>query len=312
MPIHREHRRAEVRSVLDEFEGWLLRERSVQERTAGAYTARVAGFVAWLPAPIEESLRCLTAATVVEWVNLEAARGLRSSTLGKQLVMLRSFLTFCHRSGRTGQDLSGVVPHAAAWRLSSIPEPVPAGTIEALFDSLDLRSPKGLRDRAILLLLTGLGLRACEIAGLRLDDIGWRTGSLRIRGKGDRVDELPLPDEVGQALEDYVLHGRGGRVEGEEVFWTVIDPVRPLSANGVCGTVRQICIHAGVTRFGPHRLRQTFATAMLASGATLQEVQGLLRHAHLCTTAIYTKVDKTRLARLVPEWPVAAEGRWAR
>lgn len=199
-----------------------------------------------------------------------------------------------------------MVPHAAAWRLSSIPDPVPAGTIEALFDTLDLRSPKGLRDRAILLLLTGLGLRACEIAGLRLDDIGWRTGSLRIRGKGDRVDELPLPDEVGHALEDYVLHGRGGRVQGEEVFWTVIDPVQPLSANGVCGTIRQICIKAGVEKFGPHRLRHTFATGMLATGATLQEVQGLLRHAHLRTTALYAKVDKNRLTALAPEWPAAA------
>jgi len=312
MPIHREQRRADVRGVLDEFEGWLLRERSAQERTAGAYTARVSGFAEWLSAPVEESLRTLTAATVIEWVNLEAARGLKSSTLGKQLVMLRSFLKFCHRSGRAGQDLSGVVPHAAAWRLSSIPDPVPEGTIEALLDSLDLRSPKGLRDRAILLLLTGLGLRACEIAALRLVDIGWRTGSLRIRGKGDRVDELPLPGEVGQALEDYVLHGRGGRVAGEEMFWTVIDPVQPLSANGVCGTIRQICIHAGVTKFGPHRLRQTFATGMLATGATLQEVQGLLRHSHLRTTAIYTKVDKNRLTRLVPEWPAAASGRWAR
>lgn len=300
MPVHREQRCADVRRVLDEFETWLLRERSTQERTAGAYTARVAGFVAWLPAPVEESLRRLTAVTVIEWVTLEAGRGLKASTLSKQLVMLRSFLRYCHRSGRTAQDLCGVVPHAAAWRLSSIPDPVPVGTIEALFDSLDLRSPKGLRDRAILLLLTGLGLRACEIAALRLDDIGWRTGSLLIRGKGDRVDELPLPDEVGQALEDYVLHGRGGRVEGDEVFWTVIGPVQPLSANGVCGTVRQICIHAGVTKFGPHRLRHTFATGMLASGATLQEVQGLLRHQHLRTTAIYTKVDKNRLTRLVP------------
>ncbi len=156
--------------------------------------------------------------------------------------------------------------------------------------------------------MTGLGLRACEIAGLRLGDIGWQTGSLRIRGKGDRVDELPLPDEVGQALEDYVLHGRGGRVQGEEVFWTVIDPVQPLTANGVCGTIRQICMGAGVTKFGPHRLRQTFATGMLASGATLQEVQGLLRHAHLRTTAIYTKVDKNRLTQLAPEWPAAASG----
>lgn len=312
MVIHRDQRRADVRVVLDEFEVWLLRERSVQERTAAAYTACVAGFVEWLAAPVDQSLRMLTAAMVIEWVNLEAARGLKSSTLGRQMVMLRSFLQSCHRSARTGQNFSGVVPHAAAWRLSLIPEPVPAGTIEALFDSLDVRSAKGLRDRAILLLLTGLGLRACEIAALRMGDIGWQTGSLRIRGKGDRIDELPLPDEVAQALEDYVLHGRGGRVQGDQVFWTVIQPVQPLTANGVCGTIRQVCVGAGVTKFGPHRLRQTFATGMLASGATLQEVQGLLRHAHLGTTAIYTKVDINRLTQLVAEWPASALGRWSR
>jgi integrase/recombinase XerD len=312
MVIHRDQRRADARVVLDEFEAWLLRERSTRERTAAAYTARVAGFAEWLSGPVEQSLRTLTAATVIEWVNLEAARGLKASTLGKQMVMLRSFLQFCHRSGRTGQDFAGVVPHAASWRLSSIPDPVPVGTIDALFDSLDLRSPKGLRDRAMLLLLTGLGLRACEIAGLRLDDIGWQTGSLRIHGKGDRRDELPLPDDVGKALEDYVLAGRGGKVEGDAVFWTVIHPVQPLTANGVCGAVRQVCVNAKVTKFGPHRLRQTFATGALASGATLQEVQGLLRHAQLRTTAIYAKVDKSRLTQLVPEWPVAASGRWGR
>ena len=312
MVIHRDQRRADARDVLDEFEAWLLRERSTQEGTAAAYTARVAGFVEWLPVSVDQSLKTLTAAMLTQWVNLEAARGLKASTLSRQLVMLRSFLQFCHRSGRTGQDFSGVVPHAAAWRLSSIPDPVPSGTIEALFGTLDLRSAKGMRDRAILLLLSGLGLRACEIAGLRLDDIGWRTGTLRVRGKGDRVDELPLPEDVGQALEDYVLHGRGGRTAGEEVFWTVIDPVQPLSANGVCGTIRQICIRAGVEKFGPHRLRHTFATGMLASGATLQEVQGLLRHAHLRTTANYTKVDKNRLSALATEWPAAASGRWSR
>ena len=186
MVIHRDQRRADARDVLDEFEAWLLRERSTQEGTAAAYTARVAGFVEWLPAPVDQSLKTLTAAMLTQWVNLEAARGLKASTLSKQLVMLRSFLQFCHRSGRTGQDFSGVVPHAAAWRLSSIPDPVPSGTIEALFGTLDLRSAKGMRDRAILMLLTGLGLRACEIASLRLGDIGWRTGTLRIRGKGDR------------------------------------------------------------------------------------------------------------------------------
>ena len=102
MVVHRDQRRADVRDVLDEFERWLLQERSAQECTAAAYTARVAAFVEWLPAPVEESLRKLTAAMLIEWVDLEAARGLKASTLGKQLVMLRSFLQYAHRSGRMG------------------------------------------------------------------------------------------------------------------------------------------------------------------------------------------------------------------
>ncbi len=82
MVIHRDQRRADARDVLDEFEKWLLRERSTQECTAAAYTARVAAFVEWLPALVEESLRKLTAATVIEWVDLEAAHGLEGIDAG--------------------------------------------------------------------------------------------------------------------------------------------------------------------------------------------------------------------------------------
>lgn len=151
---------------------------------------------------------------------------------------------------------------------------MPEDTIQTLLNSLDLQAAKGVRDRAILLLLTGLGLRAGEIAALRLGDIGWRTGTIRIRGKGDRADEL---------------HGRGGRAGYEEVFLTMFEPVRPVEPNGIGKIVRMACARAGITEFGPHRLRHTFATGMLASGATLQEVQGLLRHA-LRITAVMRKL----------------------
>lgn len=312
MSKERVRQRVDAQQVLDEFEEWLLRERSAQEDTARAYADRMVGFTRWLSAPVEESLSGLTPARVIEWVDLEAQQGRKPSTMRKQLAMLRSFLRFCHRTGRVTEDFSAIVPHAAGWRLSSIPDPVPEHTVETLLDSLDQRSPKGLRDRAVLLLLTGLGLRAGEIATLRLPDIGWRSGTLRITGKGDRVDELPLPDEIGRALEDYVLHGRGGRIDSDAVFMTMFEPVRPLTPDGVAKIVRMACERAGIIEFGPHRLRHTFATGALASGATLQEVQGLLRHAQLRTSAIYTKVDRTRLTRLVPVWPTAAEGRWAR
>ncbi|MDR0592731.1 MAG: site-specific integrase [Bifidobacteriaceae bacterium] len=261
MPKYRVRRRVDAQQILEEFEDWLLRERSVRENTAEQYVDRVVSFIGLLPAPLEESLQALTPTTVTEWLDKAIQNAqCKRSTLRKQLVMWRSFLQFCHRSGRTSQDLSGVVPNAANWRLSSIPDPVPANTIETLLASLDLKAPKGLRDRAIILLLTGLGLRSCEIAALRLGDIGWRTGSLRVRGKGDRLDEMPLPEEVGRALEEYVLHGRCGRAEEDRVFLTMFEPVRPVSPNGISKILRMCCARAGITEFGAHRLRHTFAT----------------------------------------------------
>ena len=96
------------------------------------------------------------------------------------------------------------------------------------------------------------------------------------------------------------------------MFLTMFEPVRPVSPNGISKILRMCCARAGITEFGAHRLRHTFATGMLAAGATLQEVQSLLRHAQLSTTAIYAKVDHARLAELVLPWPAAAKGRWAR
>ncbi len=253
MSKYRTRERSDAQDVLEEFEDWLLRERSVRETTARVYVDQIIGFIGWLPAPVEESLRSLTPGTILEWVDHAARQGLKPSTLRKQLVILRSFLRFCHRTGRIGQALAGVVPHAAGWRLSTIPDPVPEGTIQTLLDSLDLQAPKGLRDRAILLLLAGgLGLRAGEIAALRLSDIGWRAGTLRIRDKGDRADELPPLEAVGWALEDYVVHVRGGRAGYDEVFLTMFEPVHPVSSNGISKIVRMVCSRAGITEFGPH------------------------------------------------------------
>jgi site-specific recombinase XerD len=310
MSKYRSRRRVGAQQLFDEFEDWLLRERSAGEASAKQYVDQVVTFARWLPDPLEESVAALTPAAVTDWVDAAVQNAeCKQSTLKKRLVIVRSFLRFCHRSGRTGQDLSGVVPNAANWRLSSIPNAVPDGTIETLLASLDLKAPKGLRDRAIILLLTGLGLRSCEISRLRLGDIGWRTGILRIRGKGDRIDEMPLPQEVGEALEEYILHGRCGRADEDRVFLTMFEPVRPVKEGGITKILRMCCARAGITEFGAHRLRHTFATGMLAAGATLQEIQALLRHVRVDTTAIYAKVDHARLAELVLPWPNAAEGR---
>ena len=171
-----------------------------------------------------------------------------------------------------------------------------------------LRPPQlvGRRDFAILLLLSRLGLRAGEVAGLQLDDVDWRRGLLLIRGKGGRYDELPLPDDVGQALVSYLR--RRPRCQSRAVFVRVTAPRRELNRSTIGWVVRAACDRAGLPRVGAHRLRHTAATEMLRRGASLAEIGEVLRHREQKTTAIYAKVDRTALRPLARPWPTTRVG----
>jgi site-specific recombinase XerD len=154
-----------------------------------------------------------------------------------------------------------------------------------------------------LLLLSRLGLRASEVAGLRLDDVGWRAGELVVRGKGGRVDCLPLPIDVGEALASYLQRRPSNSDESRALFMKVLAPVGPMSRYAVGAVVREACWRAGLPRMGCHRLRHTAATEMLRSGATLEEIGHVLRHRERRTTAIYARVDRATLRTVAMSWP---------
>jgi site-specific recombinase XerD len=156
----------------------------------------------------------------------------------------------------------------------------------------------------MLMLLARLGLRSIEIARLQLDDLDWRAGDLLVRGKARRDDRLPIPDDVGAALAEYLA--LRGRHDSRSVFLTLRAPTRRIRADLVGDVVQRHCRHAGVPHVGPHRLRHTLATRMLARGATLADISQVLRHSDLATTAIYAKVDLGRLREVARPWPGAA------
>jgi len=141
-----------------------------------------------------------------------------------------------------------------------------------------------------------------EVAGLILDDVDWRRGEIVIRGKASRRDRLPLPVDVGEALEAYVRDGRP-RVALRALFLRVRAPIVGLSPEAVGWIVRSAGERAGVVPATPHRLRHSAATAMLRAGGSLSEVGQVLRHADVATTAIYAKVDHGALRTLAQPWP---------
>ena len=164
----------------------------------------------------------------------------------------------------------------------------------------------GRGDYAVIVLLARLGLRAGEVAGLRLEDIDWRHGELLIRGKGARQECLPLPDEVGQAVADYLMHARPADTVHREVLCAVRAPRRRLTSGSVWAIVHRACERAGLEPFGAHRLRHTLGEAMVAAEVSMAASGQVLRHDDPATTANYARVDVARLRGLAQPWPTSA------
>jgi integrase len=171
-----------------------------------------------------------------------------------------------------------------------------------MLKSCDRRRSDGQRDYAILLVLLRLGLRAGEVARLTLEDIDWRSGEVVVHGKGRRVDRLPLPGDVGEALVAYLRRGRPCTAR-RELFLRTIAPIGPLGRGGISSVVRRACRRAGVAEIGAHRLRHTVACQMIASGVALSNIALVLRQRAASSTSLYARVDVEALRTLAPPWP---------
>jgi site-specific recombinase XerD len=280
------------------YSEYLRRERALSPSTAAFYVRMARTFL-----PPDGDLRSLTAASVTAFV-LRESRTFSIAYTKCKVSAVRCLLRYLYVHAEIPTNLANVVPAVAGWRLSSLPRDVPPHVLRQLLQHCKRRTHVGRRARAAVLLMARLGLRVGEVAALRLDDIDWTAGELRIRGKGGCLDRLPLPADVGSALATYVRWSRP-RIDSRAVFLRVHAPHDRVSAGGLKSVLRAACTRAGVPRMGTHRLRHTAATQMLRHGASLTEIAQVLRHRHTDTTAIYAKVDRLALRQLAPSWPGA-------
>lgn len=220
-------------------------------------------------------------------------------------IATRAFLRFLVQRGVVSPDVLGVVPRIRRWKLASLPRLVTAEQLDrAIASCSDVRGRCGLRDRAIFLLLSRLGLRAGEAVGLEFRDVNWREGSVSIRsGKVGRERNLPLPGDVGRALVAY-LKGERRPSTHRVIFLTSLGPAEPLTGSGVSAMVGRRLRRAGVRIRGvaAHALRHTAATQMVRRGAIFKDVADVLGHRHLVTTHIYAKLDIASLAGVALPW----------
>jgi site-specific recombinase XerD len=198
------------------------------------------------------------------------------------------------------------VPTVPEWKLSALPRYLETDDVERLIASCELSKPCGVRDRAVLLLLARLGLRAGDITAMRLDDLDWGAGTVRVLGKGRKEVRLPLPQDAGDALIEYLVKVRPS-VDTDRVFLCVNAPFRPFATSAsISDIVRLALQRAGIQdppSKGAHLLRHSAATAMLRSGASLDLVAAVLRHKSADMTAHYAKVHVELLRQIAQPWP---------
>ena len=203
-----------------------------------------------------------------------------NGTVEKLTTSLRAFLRYLAVKGRCRAGLADVVPGYAHWRLADLPRYLAAEQVNRLIAACDGEVVERRRDRAILLLLARLGLRAGDVAQLRLDDIEWETGSLRVSGKSRYEVRLPLPQDVGDAIAAY-LACRPSTCPSDHVFLRNIAPFRPFrKGDGISSVVKRLMQRAAIVApvKGAHVLRHTAATEMLRHGVPLEKIGLVLRH----------------------------------
>jgi site-specific recombinase XerD len=289
----------EVWLILGDFHAWGLEQQGLAQATLHLYEDVLGDFVAKLGSDPAS----YTAKGLRDYV-IERSRP-HSLRRGETIVCaVRSFLRFLVAVGQCRAGMPDAIPRFASWKLSSLPRYLEPEIVQRVIDACSGTTAAGRRDRAILLLLSRLGLRAGDVADLELKDIDWCDARVAVSGKSRRREWLPIPQDVGDAILAYIQHGRPA-AEFSRVFLTTRAPHRPLR-NGTVSKIADAAIRrAGVESpsHGAHVFRHSAATAMLRHGASLPSIGAVLRHRSSDTTVQYTKIDFASLVEVAMPWP---------
>jgi len=292
-----------VTDELDRFVQYLEEVRGLTAITRHQLRGRIRHFLLWRFGTKPVDLRRVKRDTLARFLRSYTADW-TSQSRGVICVALRAYLRFKASQGEPRADLLAAFPRFANWRLARLPKVLGVAELRQFLDSFDRRSAVGQRDYAVARCLADLGLRAGEVARLRLDDLDWRVGTVQIRGKGQRIDLLPLSVRTGQAIAQYLRHSRPSN-SSRILFLRHRAPLdKPITAGIVRKLVYRAARRAGATTLlqGPHLLRHTAAQRLIQAGAPLKGIADFLRHRCLDTTTLYTKVDLPRLRRVALPW----------
>ncbi len=299
---------APQKQILQQFASFLEKDRGYSKWTIVKYTHAIEAFFMLRFKNKPFQLKSLQPAWLQSMI-MQVIRRKGPKHANSFVVALRCFIRWLHLTGIIQSDFSGTIPSIAQWRLRHIPVILDKNAVRKLIQSCDQRTSMGRRDYAIIMLLAHLGLRACEIVSLRLEDLDWRNGILNVQGKGNTHRRLPIPKDVGESLVSYLRYTRP-HCSASNVFLCMNAPYRGLGHSSTVSSIVALALrraNLSPARKGAHLLRHTLASSLLNHGTSLIEIGQLLGHHSSQSTEIYAKVDTKSLSAVALKWPGGVE-----
>jgi integrase/recombinase XerD len=284
-----------MRALLDSFLDYVSLERGLSKNTRAAYADDVSRFLDDLAKNGVTSLNGATRKNILDHLMSEKARGLGANSLARHLVSVKVFFRYLAQEGLLSVNAAETMDAPRVWKM--LPGVLTPKEIDRLFDAPDLKTPLGLRNRAVLELFYASGLRVSEMAGLQLTDLHFEERFLRCIGKGRKERVVPVAKSAARWVERYIDEVRPQLTPGPHEQAVFLSRRRqPMSRKTIWDMIKKCARAAGITKtVYPHTLRHSFASHLLANGAELRIIQEMLGHADIATTQIYTHVDPDRL-----------------
>ena len=289
-----------LESEIGEFIDSLLLERGLSENTCAGYRRDLRAFATWLQKKGVAALPSVTRDDIVSFLAAERDKGMRGSTRARRTAAIRTFFRHLRERRLIAVDPSALLE--APKKAKILPRVLSEEEVKRLLEKIDGEDPRALRDRAMLEVLYGCGLRVSELCDFSCDDLVAEGELLRILGKGSKERLVPLGGAAARALKAYFDGGRASFVRGDlserHVFVTRLG--RPFTRQGVFKIIKDRAAAVGIAadRISPHVLRHCFASHLLARGADIRAIQEMLGHADIGTTQVYTHVDAARFEEI--------------
>lgn len=281
--------------VIEQFLDYIVLECGLSDNTRKAYAADLEGFHHFMRSRKLDSFNAVTRKDILEYLTAEKDRGLSVNSISRRLVTIKVFFRYLQRESLLSRNVTDVMESPKLWKV--LPSTLSFKEVDRLLESPVGDAPRILRDRALLEMLYATGLRVSELADLKIEDVHFDSGYVRCTGKGSKVRVVPFGETARERLQRYLDEARPAlQKKGADGYLFLTYRGTRFSRKGIWKLIKAYARRAGITkRVTPHTLRHSFASHLLANGASLRAIQEMLGHADITTTQIYTHVDQNRL-----------------